>query len=120
MKMELNISFNGEVIHIKTCFHSKLVISVKLVFTQCTLHAVIPMLVALQVDTQDWPPYASMLLMEVYEISSGSGHAVRLVYNGKVLKLPFCSGEEGVCDYKDFASYMATVTPTDPSKQCTV
>ncbi len=83
----------------------------------------IPILVAFQEDRGVWPHYASMFLMEVYEVSGGSGHAVRLIFNGEVLQLPFCSGsasEEGLCDYKEFSNYLATITPTDPSLQCSV
>ncbi len=83
----------------------------------------VPILVAFQEDQGLWTHYASMFLMEVYEVSTGSGHAVRLIYNGVVLQPPYCSGstlEEGLCDYELFSSYMATITPTDPSRQCTV
>lgn len=75
-----------------------------------TFHAVIPVLVALRADKGMWPPYASMMLIELY--STGSGFSVRIVYNGEVIQLPFCdSTGAGLCDYNKFFSYMATVTP---------
>ena len=58
-----------------------------------------------------------MILMELYSVSSGSGYSVRIIYNGQVLKMPFC-GSATLCDYKTFSEYMATVTPSDPAKQC--
>ena len=76
----------------------------------------IPILAALQVDNGVWPPYASMILMELYGVA-GSNYSVRVIYNGKVLQLPFC-GSKTLCDFKTFSNYMSTVTPSDPAKQC--
>ena len=71
-----------------------------------------PMLVAFQVDDGVWVPYASMILMELYKNSSSSQFSVRIIYNGKVLNLPFCRGAQ-LCDYDTFSSYMASITPPD-------
>lgn len=55
----------------------------------------------------EWPPYASMLLIEVYEMSYegeqsefSSGYAFRLIYNGQVLtsRMNGCNSE--LCDSK--------------------
>lgn len=75
----------------------------------------IPILVALQVDNGVWPPYASMILLELYDV--GGKYMVRVIYNGKVLQLPFC-GSRTLCDFETFSNYMSTVTPSDPAKQC--
>ncbi len=83
----------------------------------------IPILAAFEADIDVWPAYASMFLMEVYEVSGGSGHAVRLIFNGEVLQLPFCScsaADEGLYDYKEFSNYLGTITPTDPARECSV
>ena len=73
---------------------------------------------ALQVADGRWPPYASMVLLELYEASSSaSGFAIRIIYNGNVLKLPYCSNQT-MSDYDEFSSYMATITPTNVAKQC--
>ena len=80
----------------------------------------LPLLVTLQVDNGVWPSYASMILIELYKTTtSTSGFSVRVVYNGKVLSLPFCAGSS-LCDYKTFSAYLSTVTPSDPAKQCLV
>lgn len=86
--------------------------------TFCLL-PVIPLLVAFQIDQGIWPPYASMMLIELYKTTaSSSGYSVRVVYNGIVYKLPFCGSD--LCDYKTFSVYLSTVTPSDPARQCLV
>eukprot|EP00600_Ochromonadales_sp_CCMP1393_P004116 CAMPEP_0174993948 /NCGR_PEP_ID=MMETSP0004_2-20121128/23356_1 /TAXON_ID=420556 /ORGANISM="Ochromonas sp., Strain CCMP1393" /LENGTH=625 /DNA_ID=CAMNT_0016248115 /DNA_START=39 /DNA_END=1916 /DNA_ORIENTATION=- len=49
----------------------------------------------------DWSPYASMLVLEVYAASmnspvGASGYMFRIIYNGKVLRLPGC--EKDLCE----------------------
>ena len=80
-----------------------------------SLPPVIPILTALQVDKGVWPPYASLLLLEVYELSDGS-FAVRLLYNNQTLTPPFCSAT--LCNFDTFSVYMTTITPSDAKKQC--
>lgn len=78
----------------------------------------IPLLTALQTGIEEWPHYASMMLVELYNITHSSGRAVRIVYNGKILSMPFC-GNATLCDYNTFSQYMSTVTPPpDPDKIC--
>ena len=79
--------------------------------------AVIPILVALKVDTMEWPPYASMILIELYD-RAGKKY-VRITYNGEVLPLQFCNSEL-LCDYETFSQYMNSVTPSNPALQCQV
>lgn len=74
------------------------------------------MLVALKIDQGVWPTYASMMLIELY--STRSGQSVRVVYNGKVIQLPFCGSAGDLCDYKMFSKYMATITPNNKT-DCT-
>jgi hypothetical protein len=76
----------------------------------------IPILVALQVDAMDWPPYASMMLIELFEMASGDLY-VRVTYNGEVLSLKFCNSHT-LCDYWTFWTYMQSVTPSNPAFQC--
>lgn len=80
-------------------------------------HAVIPILVAFQVDTMEWPPYASMMLIELYD-KAGKFY-VRVLYNGELLPMPFCNFET-LCDFEIFSEYMKTVTPSDPALQCQI
>jgi hypothetical protein len=77
----------------------------------------IPILVALQVDTMEWPPYASMMLIELFDMS-GKNY-VRITYNGQVLPLRFC-GSETLCDFDTFSGYLKSVTPSNPAIQCQV
>lgn len=101
-----------------------------------------PILVALQVADGTWPPYASMMLIELYEMNtkqppkqgtqypphvkkpaSAERFAVRLIYNGKVLNMPFCSSPQhpSLCDYSTLAEYMTSITPSDDyAKECSL
>jgi len=85
----------------------------------------------------EWAPYASMIIIEVYEISKdgeedeefASGYGFRLIYNGKVLttQMDGCSSE--ICDSQvlvkqvmPFAKYQerdcaASVTPDNAMKE---
>ena len=87
----------------------------------------IPILVALQVDDGVWPSYASMILLELYSTTSDNADSpntakyfVRMIYNGKVLQLPFCGSKKDLCDFESFSKYVKTVVPTDVAKQCGV
>ena len=83
-----------------------------------TFFSVIALTSALLVADGLWPPYASMIILELYEVpSSASGFAIRVIYNGNVLNLPYCS-DQTLCDYYEFGSYITTVMPTNVSKQC--
>ena len=75
----------------------------------------IPILIALEIDTLTWPVYGSMMLLELYEMSGK--FYVRIVYNGDVLEMPFC-GKKTLCDFDTFSSYMYSITPTNPALQC--
>ena len=80
--------------------------------------SVIALTDALLVADGLWPPYASMIILELYEVpSSDSGFAIRVIYNGNVLNQPYCSNQ-ALCDYHEFGNYVATVVPTDPATQC--
>jgi len=55
----------------------------------------------------DWPPYASMIQIEIHEITNSnegsdfpSGYAFRLVYNGAVLteRMDGCAADSELCD----------------------
>ena len=82
---------------------------IKLLIIFLTL--VIQLLVALQIDKNIWPPYASVMLLELYQTTANKP-AVRLIYNGEVVTLPFCGGNE-MCDYDMYSKYMTLVTPPD-------
>ena len=69
-----------------------------------------PMLVALQVDDGEWAPYASMILIELYETKEKK-HVVRFIYNGKVLNPPFC--DDGICKYDVLSEHLHDLIPPD-------
>jgi len=85
---------------------------------------IMPLLAALSPDLwpdNDWPPYASMVLLEIHEVNIDgntnkqlfrSNYAFRLIYNGQVItpKLEACPDDLDLCDaeilvslVKDFA-----------------
>ena len=69
---------------------------------------IMPLLVALDSnlwDDKDWPPYASMIVLEIHEVTTDhslfpSKFAFRLVYNGNVLtnKISDCPPDLQLCD----------------------
>lgn len=88
----------------------------RIMYTVC--FSVIALTDALLVDDGLWPPYASMIIFELYKVpSSASGFAIRVIFNGNVLNLRYCSNQ-ALCDYDEFSNYIATVVPTDVAKQC--
>ena len=88
---------------------------IKLLIVFFTL--VMQLLVALQIDKNIWPPYASVMLFELYQTTDNKP-AIRLIYNGQVVTLPFCGGNE-MCDYDIYSKYMTLVTPPgDYHKVC--
>jgi hypothetical protein len=71
-----------------------------------------------------WSPYASLIAFELYTVNSTSSsssssskhgsseqHAVRIVYNGKVQRLPACSGLE-LCPFEQFAKIAGSMVPS--------
>ena len=88
-----------------------------------------PILTALRVEDGVWVPYASMILMELYEDTTkplnqntpaASRFYMRLIYNGKVLTPPFCKNGS-LCGFQELSKYLYTVTPTDEfAKQCSL
>ena len=63
----------------------------------------------------EWPHYASMMLLELFDISGK--YYIRLTYNGRELKLPFCELKI-LCSFDEFSYYMLKITPSDPAVQC--
>ena len=83
------------------------------------LIAVTALLSALNGTVEGWPRYASMMQFELYSTAKANvGFAIRMVFNGKEVKLPFC--DEVLCDVTQFSKYISTVTPQDPVADCKV
>eukprot|EP01105_Mastigella_eilhardi_P010271 TRINITY_DN2401_c0_g1_i1.p1 TRINITY_DN2401_c0_g1~~TRINITY_DN2401_c0_g1_i1.p1 ORF type:complete len:430 (-),score=96.41 TRINITY_DN2401_c0_g1_i1:158-1402(-) len=68
-----------------------------------------------------WPAYASYLAFELYTDTAAQTDRVRLTYNGRVLSLPACqktTRSDSDCSFDVFAALVATLTPTDPDREC--
>lgn len=81
------------------------------------------MLVAFNISVDgEWPPYASMLRFELFQSTSTDdkkgSYAVRIVYNDKELKPPYC--DESPCDMAQFEKYINTIIPVDIIHTCKV
>lgn len=74
------------------------------------------LLTAFNIGDGKWTPYASYLIIEVYEMTDGS-FSMRVLYNGQQIKLPFCGGSE-MCDIDTAKKYVETVVPKDRETEC--
>ena len=76
-----------------------------------------PLLLAFNVSDGVWPPYASQMIFEIYETAGANSFSMRILYNGKVLKMPFCNDQE-MCDTDTVKAYTATFLPESVEKDC--
>ena len=78
---------------------------------------VLPLLVSFQLDINDiaWPPYASLMAIELYRSKQRGNYAVRVVYNGQTLQLPFCNGKGDstsmLCEWEVFKEHLQNLIP---------
>ncbi|XP_032220506.2 counting factor 60 [Nematostella vectensis] len=82
-----------------------------------------PFLSAFNVTDFKWPPYASFLMLEILEVTgtpqAGTPqYAVRMLYNGELLKFPFCDANP--CPMDQFEAYVNTIIPHNPAEDCKV
>ena len=75
-----------------------------------------PLQLAFNISDGVWPPYASQLIFEVYQMSDNS-FSLRILYNGKVQKMPFCNNKE-MCDMDTVEKHLATIEPESVEKNC--
>lgn len=77
-----------------------------------------PLLLALELPVDQWPPFASRLIFELYKPSTDSssvGYLVKVIFNGKDVtkRLKFCVSDVGWaqtgCALKDFINYCGTI-----------
>ena len=73
-------------------------------------------LLAFNISDGVWPPYTSQLIFEIYEMSDNS-FSMRILYNGKVMKMPFCNNQE-MCNTDTVKAYTATFLPESVEKDC--
>lgn len=74
-----------------------------------------PILGALDVEIP-WIPLASNLLWETWGDANGNSY-MRVIFNGRVLSLPFCS-RGSLCTWAEFRSHLATYVPHDLATAC--
>lgn len=75
---------------------------------------VMPLLIALGVGPDGWPPYAASVCLELWSEPAAQGirHVVRVLYEGEAQAVPGCR-EDGFVPLADFLAEVARVTPTD-------
>jgi len=82
-------------------------------------NTIMPLLVAYGVEPSSWAPYASTVILELYEYPTTKEWAVRMVFNGMVLHPPMCeSKSQELCDFRKFLTYSKTLLPADPWAEC--
>jgi hypothetical protein len=76
------------------------------------------LLSAVQAAGWSWPPYASNMLWELWQDEAQhSSYFVRVLYNGMVLPLPFCSMSD--CPLSEFYDWLhQSAVPKDLLKEC--
>lgn len=81
---------------------------------------VMPMLQAFNASDRKWSPYASMVQLELLEVtnSTNTDYAVRLLYHGEERRLPCCSSSP--CSMAEFSEYIKTIVPQDPASECKI
>eukprot|EP01147_Barroeca_monosierra_P001568 gene1568-4716_t len=83
----------------------------------CHDTTIFPLLLALGIFDDRWPPFAGDVCIELYhDINSVSDYYVRLTYCGNALQLPIASSE--FCPYKDFQSLLSGFIPADMAEAC--
>ncbi|XP_028391161.1 counting factor 60-like [Dendronephthya gigantea] len=97
---------------------AKIAMESKLDFILYSGHDVTLMTLLLAFNVSDgvWPPYASQMIFEVYQMTDNS-HTMRILYNGKVMKLPFCDDKE-LCNTDIVKEYVAKFEPESVAKDC--
>ena len=69
-----------------------------------------PLLPIFGFSTEDWPPYASMIMIE-FVGDSLDQLKVRVSYNGSVARLPFCENKE-FCELDTYLNHMKSFIPS--------
>jgi len=76
-----------------------------------------PLLLALEVFDNKWPPIASNLIFELFrEKKDPKNYFVRMIYNDKVIQLPNCNSS--LCPLKEFKEKANQVIPKDFEREC--
>ena len=81
---------------------------------------------AFNISEEKWPPYASVLRLELYQNATAArehsnqhdSFAVRVIFNDEERKLPFC--DTSPCNMAQFEKYVNTIIPKDPETECKV
>jgi len=66
-----------------------------------------------------WPPYASHVLFELWKKPNSQDMAVRVLYNGEIMKIPGCTlGGGSVCSLEEFDKILDTRLKVDSFQDC--
>lgn len=78
----------------------------------------IPLLIALGIFDQKWPPYAADITLELYQHKKSKGWFTRLTYNGKEQVVKGCSS--ALCPLDQFLNALSefALSPEDYKTQC--
>ncbi|KAI3657019.1 hypothetical protein MP638_007291 [Amoeboaphelidium occidentale] len=84
-----------------------------------------PLLGAFQINDGRWPPFASNVVIELFEDSNDRENYVRMKYNGSIVHVPFCQNDDlhhkkdkSLCRLKVFFDLMEQSIPKDFEKEC--
>ena len=80
---------------------------------------ILPFLHALEIHDSKWPPFASVLLLELFRSTQDAKkHFVRVIYNDKLLYIPQCRGT--LCSYDEWKGIVEPLIPNDYEKECEI
>eukprot|EP00792_Barthelona_sp_PAP020_P001777 TRINITY_DN1285_c0_g1_i1.p1 TRINITY_DN1285_c0_g1~~TRINITY_DN1285_c0_g1_i1.p1 ORF type:complete len:393 (+),score=97.56 TRINITY_DN1285_c0_g1_i1:32-1180(+) len=77
-----------------------------------------PMRSVLQMNNDEWPPYASHFVFELHENSDDNLYYVRVFFQDNVVKVPEC-GNVDFCEYTKFKSFIQKFVP-DITTECKI
>merc|ERR1711988_11066 len=72
--------------------------------------SILPVLFALDIFNNEWVPYASTFVMELYK-NKTNAYFVRTVYNGVTQRIPTHCNREEFCDFENFSKLMNDLAP---------
>lgn len=86
--------------------------------------SIAPLLAAFDVLGDEWPPFASNIILELFEEKqSPNKHHVRLIFNGNYMKMPACKstidGRPELCPINEFLEMCEKLTPKNYTLECT-
>jgi len=66
-----------------------------------------------------WPPFASHMIFELWKVPNSQTMAIRLLYNGEIMKIPGCTvGSGTACSLEEFDKILADRLTVKSFKEC--